>query len=133
VRVTVRVLAVVIAGDGESDDSVSGAESDESEESEETFDVAAIKGASLPRTQPCARPLTQSRAIALTARFPSILPIRVSDTAAAEEKLVKGKKYYLVSWEGYDDSDDTWEPASSIPAENEVLAEYLKNKWASAS
>ena len=40
----------------------------------------------------------------------------------------KGKGIeYLVRWEDFDSSFDTWEPPSSFPKNNSVLKEYKKS------
>ena len=48
------------------------------------------------------------------------------------ESIVDSKKegrktLYLVKWEGFDDTDNTWEPASNIPKNNLALVEFLAN------
>lgn len=36
----------------------------------------------------------------------------------------KGKTYYLVKWEGYDDSDNSWEEKKNLESCLELIKEF---------
>ncbi|GAB5494897.1 MAG: hypothetical protein Phog2KO_51120 [Phototrophicaceae bacterium] len=40
------------------------------------------------------------------------------------ERTVRGRKQYLVRWQGYDQSEDTWEPARNLQNAMEKLREF---------
>ena len=45
------------------------------------------------------------------------------------EKKIRGKRYLHVSWAGFDESENTWEPLSHLKKENpELIAEYEQSK-----
>jgi hypothetical protein len=45
-----------------------------------------------------------------------------------DKKRIKGKVYYLVSWVGYDASDQTWELASQLKEDvPDEVKKYEKN------
>ena len=43
-------------------------------------------------------------------------------------KIVKGKKYFLVHWKGYQNSDDTWEPEENLDNCKHLLQQFLKTQ-----
>ena len=51
-----------------------------------------------------------------------------SKTLAMEKiigkKTIKGKPYYKIRWQGYDSSEDTWEPPSSLKNVQHLVDEY---------
>lgn len=44
-----------------------------------------------------------------------------------DSRTSKGKKEYLIKWEGFDDKDNTWEAAKNILCK-ELIDEFEKNK-----
>ena len=49
--------------------------------------------------------------------------------AILDEKVTRGKKYYLVKWTGYPLSDASWEPAKEVQkAAKAAIKEYLNKK-----
>lgn len=44
-----------------------------------------------------------------------------------DDKKIKGKKYYLLKWEGFPDSENSWEPDWTLNCP-EILKEYLDMK-----
>lgn len=40
-----------------------------------------------------------------------------------DEKVVKGVKYYLVRWKGYETGSDSWEPENTLSC-NEMIKEF---------
>ncbi|TYJ51757.1 hypothetical protein B9479_007649 [Cryptococcus floricola] len=43
------------------------------------------------------------------------------------DRTVRGKSEYLISWKGFPDGYDTWEPASNITNKN-IIAKYLSSE-----
>ncbi|KAF5294597.1 hypothetical protein FQA39_LY13356 [Lamprigera yunnana] len=44
-----------------------------------------------------------------------------------DEKMVKGVRYYLIHWKGYDEESDTWEPESTLECE-ELIKKFKEQK-----
>lgn len=42
------------------------------------------------------------------------------------DKLQRGKKYYLVRWKGFSADQDTWEPESTLNCD-EIIKKYLES------
>lgn len=50
--------------------------------------------------------------------------------AIVDKKVVKGKTKYLIHWQGWDSSDDTWEPEESLNC-HELIRQFNKKKTTS--
>ena len=46
-----------------------------------------------------------------------------------ERKKEKGRIFYLVRWKGYDESDDTWEPRTTLMEDVPDLVKDYENQW----
>lgn len=42
--------------------------------------------------------------------------------------MIPAKKWYLVEWEGYDQSHDTWEPEENFVNAEQKVAEFWERK-----
>jgi len=45
-----------------------------------------------------------------------------------DKKILRGKSFYLVKWEGYPESDNTWEPLENL-VNSSVLIEEFERKY----
>jgi hypothetical protein len=49
-----------------------------------------------------------------------------------DDKTVDGVRYFKVKWEGYPDSEATWEPEQNLEGSQELVDEYLAGKAAAS-
>ena len=52
------------------------------------------------------------------------LPDMYSVEKIIDKRIVGGKVQYLVKWEGYSESDNTWEPLANIESVDHLIEEY---------
>lgn len=45
-----------------------------------------------------------------------------------DTRIIKGKKYYFVKWEGYSSKDNTWEPKENLSGLEEMIEEFEKSR-----
>ena len=69
-----------------------------------------------------------------TVRTPAPVIVRNSETHFPIERFVKhrwrrGKLQFLVKWQGYNISDNTWEPAANLKADMKERYEEAKQKY----
>lgn len=43
-------------------------------------------------------------------------------------RIIKGKKYYFVKWEGYSSKDNTWEPKENLSGLEEMIDDFEKGR-----
>lgn len=48
--------------------------------------------------------------------------------AILDDKMVRSKQYFLVSWKGYDAASNTWEPVSNLENSKLLVDEYLSSR-----
>lgn len=48
--------------------------------------------------------------------------------AILDDKVIRRKQYFLVSWKGYDAASNTWEPISNLDNSKELVEEYLSSR-----
>ena len=46
--------------------------------------------------------------------------------AVLQERVVRGKKQYLVRWKGYNSFDDTWEPEENLLNAKDAVAKFQR-------
>ena len=41
-----------------------------------------------------------------------------------DSKVLRGKRFFLIKWKGYDSSENTWEPESNLSNSNDLLNSF---------